>query len=81
MNSEQFTYWLQGFVELNGSEPTAEQWQSIKDHLNTVFVKVTPSITIFNQTAPVPDAGKTIRDCMAKFQQAQRFGAEPQITC
>ena len=44
MTSEQFAYWLQGFVELNGSEPTPEQWQSIKDHLKTVFVKVTPEV-------------------------------------
>ncbi|WP_370601179.1 hypothetical protein [Pseudomonas nitroreducens] len=44
MNSEQFAYWLQGFVELNGSEPTKEQWQSIKDHLKTVFMKVTPDV-------------------------------------
>lgn len=44
MTSEQFAYWLQGFVELNGSEPTTEQWQSIKDHLKTVFVKVTPEM-------------------------------------
>lgn len=46
MTPEQFAYWFQGFVELNGSEPTPEQWQSIKDHLKTVFVKVTPEITV-----------------------------------
>lgn len=44
MTSEQFAYWMQGFVELNGEMPTAEQWQSIKDHLKTVFVKVTPAV-------------------------------------
>lgn len=44
MTSEQFAYWMQGFVELNGASPTDEQWQSIKDHLATVFVKVTPTI-------------------------------------
>ena len=37
MNSEQFAYWLNGFVELNDSPPTPEQWQSIKDHLQLVF--------------------------------------------
>lgn len=43
MTPEQFTYWIQGFVELNdGKMPTPEQWQSIQDHLKTVFRKITP---------------------------------------
>ena len=42
MNSEQFSYWLQGYAEICGTEPTAEQWQIIKDHLQLVFQKVTP---------------------------------------
>jgi hypothetical protein len=43
MNPEQFAYWLNGFAELNGGErPTPEQWKSITEHLQTVFVKVTP---------------------------------------
>lgn len=42
MTPEQFAYWLQGFVELQGSEPTAEQWLQIKDHLQLVFKKETP---------------------------------------
>lgn len=42
MTSEQFAYWLQGYAELNEAPPTAEQWQSIRAHLQTVFVKVTP---------------------------------------
>lgn len=42
MTPEQFAYWLQGFAELSpGAPPTAEQWQSIKDHLGTVFDKRT----------------------------------------
>jgi hypothetical protein len=44
MTAEQFAYWFQGFAELNGDPPTAEQWQSIKEHLQTVFVKVTPPV-------------------------------------
>lgn len=43
MTAEQFTYWLQGFIELTGGErPSAAQWQAIGDHLQTVFKKVTP---------------------------------------
>ncbi|QIC87519.1 hypothetical protein F0336_14145 [Serratia liquefaciens] len=44
MTPEQFTYWLQGFVELHGDLPTDDQWKSIKEHLQTVFVKVTPPV-------------------------------------
>ena len=44
MEPRDFVYWLQGFIELNGGkEPTPEQWQMIKDHLGTVFLKVTPT--------------------------------------
>lgn len=42
MTAEQFTYWLQGYAELNDAPPTAEQWQTIRDHLALVFNKVTP---------------------------------------
>lgn len=42
MTPEQFVYWLQGFAELTqGAHPTPEQWKSITEHLQTVFVKVT----------------------------------------
>jgi hypothetical protein len=46
MDALQFAYWLQGFVELNGQQPTPEQWQSIREHLQLVFKKVTPTISI-----------------------------------
>jgi hypothetical protein len=42
MTPEQFCYWLNGFGELTPERPTAEQWKSIKEHLDTVFQKVTP---------------------------------------
>lgn len=45
MTPEQFCYWLQGFVELSGDiPPTAEQWKSIREHIQTVFKKVTPPV-------------------------------------
>jgi hypothetical protein len=44
MTSEQFAYWLQGFAELNGAAPDAAQWQSIKEHLQTVLNKVTSPV-------------------------------------
>ena len=49
MTPENFVYWLQGFVELNGNPPTPEQWQSIKEHLSLVMNKVTPSVLDVNQ--------------------------------
>jgi hypothetical protein len=45
MTPEQFCYWLNGFVELSGDcPPTAEQWKSIREHIQTVFSKVTPPV-------------------------------------
>lgn len=44
MNEQQFCYWLNGFAELNQQPPTPEQWKSIREHLATVFKKVTPAI-------------------------------------
>jgi len=52
MTSEQFAYWLQGFSELHPEPPTPEQWQAIRDHLATVFVKVTPTQVSPNVWAP-----------------------------
>lgn len=45
MTPEQFCYWLQGFAEIKGGweEPTAQEWKVIKDHLELVFKKVTPT--------------------------------------
>jgi hypothetical protein len=45
MNQDQFAYWLQGFVEMNGGkEPTKEQWKMIKEHLQLCFKKLTPPL-------------------------------------
>lgn len=46
MTPEQFAYWLQGFAELTEgqAQPSPAQWQAIKDHLATVFGKVTPQV-------------------------------------
>lgn len=54
MTADQFAYWLQGFTELHGEPPTAEQWQAIKDHLALVFTKVTPNRQAVPVTTPKP---------------------------
>lgn len=46
MTSEQFVYWLQGFAELHQEPPTPEQWKSVKEHLATVFTKVTSPVPV-----------------------------------
>ena len=43
MTPEQFAYWLQGFAEISQKPPTEAEWTIIKDHLATVFEKVTPN--------------------------------------
>ena len=46
MDAQNFAQWLQGFAELNAEPPTKEQWQSIREHLQTVFTKVTPPVQL-----------------------------------
>ena len=47
MEPLQFVYWLQGFMELSGTnEINATQTQIIKEHISLVLNKVTPSINI-----------------------------------
>lgn len=61
MKAEQFTYWLQGFVEINGDVPTEEQWEIIKEHLQTVFCKVTSEPKYSPKTEyKIPDMLKPI---------------------
>lgn len=44
MNERDFCYWLQGYVELSKMDTFGqEQVQIIKDHLDLVFKKVTPT--------------------------------------
>lgn len=76
MNAEQFAYWMQGFVELNGAEPTPAQWQSIKDHLQLVFKKVTPvDPGVFRQEPFRP----AMPDLRGPFMPSPLY--EPKITC
>ncbi len=43
MQSQDFCYWLKGFIELTDgqSRPSELQWECIKRHLDLVFVKQT----------------------------------------
>lgn len=88
MTTEQFCYWLQGKLEgrdiLSGTF-TKEELQSIKEHLQTVFKKVTPSITIGSGSTNVPYKpmctcnsliGNGILSC-----PVHPFGPQPSILC
>lgn len=45
MTERDFTYWLQGFMELaNPKTITVKQTTIIKNHLNLVFNKLTPKV-------------------------------------
>jgi len=54
MTAEQFTYWLQGFMEI--LDPTMiheKETQIIKDHLKLVFTKITPSYPYIPQDSTI----------------------------
>lgn len=52
MTAEQFAYWLQGFAEIRGEAPTRDEWKIIQDHLQTVFIKITPDRSRMPQYVP-----------------------------
>jgi hypothetical protein len=55
MTTEQFTYWLQGFMEVaNPSVLDEKQTQIIKDHLALVFDKQTPDRSKLIDPYPLP---------------------------
>ena len=60
MTPEQFCYWLNGFGELTNEPPTPEQWKAIKEHLQTVFSKVTPPSPGTIPTSPMWDWPNTL---------------------
>jgi hypothetical protein len=53
MTPEQFCYWLQGRAELQpDTAPTEAEWKMVREHLQTVFVKVTPQIGVQVKDGP-----------------------------
>lgn len=63
MTHDQFTYWLQGFVEMNGGkEPTKAQWKMIKDHLQLCFKKLTPPLQPYAKGVGTGGVGNEILD-------------------
>ena len=68
MDASQFALWLQGFAELNAAPPTQEQWQSIREHLQLVFKKVTPEFKAQKIDVTTNDeVRKLLDEARAKF--------------
>lgn len=94
MNDQQFAYWLQGFAELTGdTPPTAAQWKSIREHLNTVFTKVTPNVGSPRIPVDLKDS-QVMKDLLEKARQGgfvqpvlpqpfwvQEWSASGMVTC
>ena len=58
MTPEQFVYWLQGFNEIrdkNAVGLSEDQWEIVREHLQTVFHKVTPERDIIKSPDLVPN--------------------------
>lgn len=52
MTPQDFTYWLQGFVEMTEADTISDvQWKMIKDHLKLTVNKQTPS---YPKVMPAP---------------------------
>lgn len=78
MNSESFTYWLQGFVELSDTDTISEkQWLMIKDHLKLVFDKKTPDRGDYVPSRSVEDI---LKDAFKKPQDSYWKFGDPALT-
>lgn len=84
MTPEQFAYWFQGFAELSETPPTQAQWDSMREHVATVFKKATPPVQITVAPGdPVmtrPNIAEEIRKWNERGHPLFPF-SEPRITC
>ena len=78
MTSRDFCFWLQGFAEINGEVPSAQQWLTIKKHLNMVFIHE------IDPTLPDPDGKLTAEHEASKPKPPKpeiHFHKEPLARC
>ena len=55
MTPENFCYWLRGYLEISGyTSITDEQLKEISNHLDLVFIKLTPPLTTHVPYTPFP---------------------------
>lgn len=77
MTPEQFTYWLQGFMETADPKSIDEkQTRIIKDHLDLVFNKVTPEY----KNTPIINYPPGIRDFSNPYDYTKDFPIFPNQT-
>ena len=75
MTPENFCYWLQGFMELsNDRNLTPEAIQSIRDHLNLVFIKLTPLACATPDTKLPASAFEIPEDLEKRLAEALKEG-------
>lgn len=65
MTPQDFTYWLQGFVEMTEADTISDaQWKMIKDHLKLTMNKQTPKYNLpsfgLGESAPHFDLSKAL---------------------
>lgn len=83
MTPEQFAYWFQGFAELSDVPPNQNQWDAMREHVATVFKKVTPPVQI-NVAPAGPQIRPSIADAIRKWNESGSPTypfADPRITC
>ncbi len=88
MDALNFAFWLRGYTEItNGAHPDATQWQIIQDHLNEVFVKVTPDRQPAQKDPTLPPPRDDITYCGGRARSVYEplTGDAPQsylsVTC
>lgn len=88
MTPENFCFWLQGFFEISQHIDhrqglTSEAVEEIRNHLKTVFVKVTPEVKVTIDTQKVVDDSKLLEAIRRGGFTGHPWGIgkEPVVTC
>lgn len=73
MTQHDFCMWLNGYIELGGSQPTQDQWEMIKEHLVLVFNKTTRSIEEI-KTDRIAESDRKRDQQLKWFEDLQKSG-------
>jgi hypothetical protein len=82
LTPDQFCYWLQGFAELHSEVPTAEQWESIKQHLELVFRPVANKPHVDGVLRPLTEGEQKVVEAIVgeaeRMRKSPPFGLLPE---
>jgi len=84
MTPEQFVYWLQGFNEIRDKEAVGlseYQWEVVREHLQTVFHKVTPERDRIKLPDIVPNPYPPIPPALPYDTGTQPHWTNPTVIC